>query len=103
MTVMHPLHWVYVNREMLQALSGVIIAVLTIILIVLNTIYVTANWKTMRLMEADVRFRLRPIPQFSLNFEGTPKGYVYTLRIFVRVEHAPMRLVSILLEFFAGA
>lgn len=90
---MHPLHWIYINRDFLQALSGLTIAVLTIVLIFLNVIYVRANWKTMRLMEADVRFRLKPIPHIGLQFLSRP-GRNYEFYLTVRAEHAPMRLVG---------
>jgi hypothetical protein len=99
---MHPLHWIYVNREFLQSLGSLTTALLTICLIILNGIYVRANWKTMRLMEADVRFRLKPIPHLGLEFIHPPKGDVHEFYLTLRAEHAPMCLIALDLNVAVG-
>jgi hypothetical protein len=100
---MHPFHWIYNNRELLQAISGLAIVGLTFVLIVLNTVYVRANWKTMRLMEADVRFRLKPIPHVGVAPSSAwdhPGDQVWTLT--VRCDHAPMVLMATSIRFSIG-
>jgi hypothetical protein len=98
------MRWITCHQAELQAISGLAIVFLTVVLIVLNFFYTRANWKTMRLVDADVRFKLKPIPHFGLDFlhdptKGTKREFIITLR----AEHAPMRLTGVDLFFGMGS
>lgn len=60
------MNWIYQHREVLQALSSLTIACLTVVLIILTALYARANWRVMRLMEADLRFRTLPILRLGI-------------------------------------
>ncbi len=60
------LHWIETHPVLIQALSSLVVVGMTLVLIALTCVYARANWKTMRLMEADIRFRTEPIPKVSL-------------------------------------
>jgi hypothetical protein len=60
------MHWIETHPGLLQALSSLVVAGMTLVLIFLTSVYARANWKTMRLMEADIRFRTEPIPRVDL-------------------------------------
>src|ERR1700691_4041078 len=102
---MHPLHWVYNNREFLQAISGVAIGLLTLVLIALNIVYVRSNWKTMRLMEADLRFRTKPLPGLTVvlrNIEARRVNSIEVRRVCqwtvrITATNAPMRMLQLLM------
>jgi hypothetical protein len=99
------LRWISTHGNEIQALAAIAISVLTLVLIVLNIIYVRANWKAMRLMEADVRFRLKPIPHLGMaavnSFAGPSCKRMYLVHI--RAEHAPLRLVALSARFTTDA
>ena len=87
---MHPLQWIYDNRDLLQAISSVLIAALTLILIVLTGVYVRANWRTMRLMEADLKYRSTPLPSVVEGLRShTSDGWV-SWAFTITVSNAPM-------------
>ncbi len=96
---MHPLHWVYNNREFLQAISGIAIGLLTVLLIILNGIYVRANWTTMRLMQADVRFRTQPIPAMRMTIGTAGMSNTLIAMLYLSTSNAPLRLAFIRLEY----
>jgi len=92
--------WIAEHQQELQAISGVAISFLTLILIIMTGFYATANWRTMRLMDADVRFRLRPIPQVGIATAlpwNNPGRQTWILT--VRCEHAPMVLIGVSIYF----
>jgi hypothetical protein len=66
------LHWIESHPGLLQALSSLVVAGMTLVLILLTSVYARANWKTMRLMEADIRFRTEPIPHVELKAVDAP-------------------------------
>ena len=90
--------WIAAHQAELQALSGLAITFLTIILICLNAIYVRANWKTMRLLDADLRFRTRPVPSVdaTLATVGMTTNMVFMGTI--KTSNAPMRVDEITIE-----
>jgi hypothetical protein len=96
---MHPLHWIYNNREFLQAISGIVIGLLTVILIILNTIYVRANWKTMRLMEADLRFRTKPLPSVVVTMDVNEATGICLWSLKLTATSAPMRVLQLTVSF----
>lgn len=101
---MPPVNWIQAHQNELQAISGLAIAVLTMVLIIVTAIYARANWLTMRLMEADVRFRTKPIPRLGLTavkpWSSTgPQPWQVTLR----TEHAPLCLIALSVQFVTGA
>ena len=49
--------WIIKNQVLLSALTNVILAALTALLVLINIFYVRASWKMMRLMESDVKIR----------------------------------------------
>jgi hypothetical protein len=94
--------WITCHLQELQAISALVIAFLTLILIVMTGFYATANWRTMRLMNADVRFRLKPIPHVGLNASSPWKETGQDWILTVRCEHAPMVLLGIEIAFHIG-
>jgi hypothetical protein len=68
-----------------------ITAALTFVLILVTGFYAWANYRVMRIMQADVRARTEPIPRIGIQFSEEPRQ----LAVEVRVEHAPMRLISL--------
>jgi hypothetical protein len=110
------LHWIEVHPGLLQALSSLVVAVMTLVLILLTSVYARANWKTMRLMEADIRFRTEPIPRVDLEASDVPasagsssKGNrapgEKTLKLRFTTSNAPMVLkdVRLSVSFQSGA
>jgi hypothetical protein len=92
-------YWPHPNTmTLVQTATAVIVAVLTLVLIVLNIIYVRANWRVMRLMETDLRFRTRPIPSFTLENPTEAHGW-YGFKVLVSASNAPMRLLELVLKF----
>jgi hypothetical protein len=92
--------WIAEHQQELQAISGLAISFLTLILIIMTGFYATANWRTMRLMNADVRFRLKPIPHVGIAFAlpwNNPGGQIWILTI--RCDHAPMVLIGVSIHF----
>src|SRR5262249_10142967 len=76
---------------------------LTIVLLILNFIYTRANWQTMRLMTADVRQRIRPIPRVTVGTAlpwNHPDGQTWILTIYA--DHAPMVLTGCYLHVALG-
>lgn len=66
-----------------------ITAALTFVLILVTGFYAWANYRVMRIMQADVRARTEPIPRVNINC-----GSLVT-SVHVRAEHAPMRLIEL--------
>lgn len=106
------LHWIETHPVLVQALSSVVVAGLTLVLIALSCVYARANWKTMRLMEADIRFRTEPIPKVSLEIadhkteNGDPQASVgKTVRLIFTTANAPMVIKDLRLSisFQSGA
>jgi hypothetical protein len=88
--------WIVEHQLEVQAFSAIGTILLTFALIVITGFYAWANWKTMRLMEADVRFRLKPVPHLGIKGMGTflaAGTQEYTVHI--RSVHAPLRLVAL--------
>src|ERR1700722_10530389 len=76
---------------------GYITAVFTLVLIVITAIYATANWRTVRLMEADLRFRTQPIPTVQLN---VVKVYDHLqLEVTIETASAPLRIEMVHVHF----
>jgi len=90
------MHWVEGHIAVLQALSGLTAALMTLVLIALTCVYARANWKTMRLMEADIRFRTEPIPKVSLRLVNkaspmeTSLAQHKTVNVCVTTSNAPL-------------
>jgi hypothetical protein len=96
-------NWIYRHQNELQAISGLAVALLTLVLIIVTGVYATANWRTMRLVEADVRFRVRPVPRLGLaaaNAWNSPNGQLWILTL--RSEHALLCLVAANIRFAVG-
>jgi len=95
------MNWINHHVQELQVVSGLIIAFLTIVLIVLNVLYTRANWRIMRMMDADMRFKTQPIPSADITV-GTI-GMTARLLFIVKIStaNAPLRLeeISIFLTF----
>jgi hypothetical protein len=97
------MNWISQHQQELQAISGLAISFLTLILIIVTGFYATANWRTMRLMDADVRFKLKPIPHLGLapaEQWNDPQGQTWILTI--RCQHAPMVLIGVSIRFSIG-
>ena len=95
--------WIASHVQELQALSGLGIVFLTLVLIILNGLYVRTNWTTMRLLNADVRFRLKPIPHVGVGTAlpwDAPSGQTWIITI--RTEHAPIVLTGLFIYFYIG-
>ncbi len=94
------MNWIAEHQQELQAISGLAISFLTLILIIMTGFYATANWRTMRLMNADVRFKLKPIPHVGIATAlpwNNPGGQAWILT--VRSDHAPMVLIAASINF----
>lgn len=89
------MNWISQHQNELSALSSVVIAFLTVVLIVITAIYVRANWKMMRLMEADVRLRTLPIIKFNLTLDNDHHTVSYALKPL----NVPITLLYITIEF----
>jgi len=105
------MNWIEAHPAALQALSSLVIAFMTVVLIAVTCVYARANWKTMRLMEADIRFRTEPIPKVTLRMARstaamqTSVGQEQSLRICITTSNAPLVLKECLLSvsFKSGA
>lgn len=75
-----------------QALLAWTTAALTFVLILVTGFYAWANYRVMRIMQADVRARTEPIPKIGVDFSGLLGAHPHSIKVHVRVEHAPMRL-----------
>ena len=97
------MNWIHQYQNELQAISGLAIAVLTLVLIIVTAVYAKANWHTMRIVEADVRFRTKPTPRLGLsaaNAWNQPGGQLWIMT--VRTEHAPLSLIGVSIRFAIG-
>lgn len=83
------------HQNELAALSNPALALLTFILIVVTAFYARANWRVMRLMEADLRFKIEPVP--SINIDPITDGHMHVRGINVRIKvlNAPLRLICV--------
>jgi hypothetical protein len=106
-----PMHWIESNLPILQALSGLMAACMTLVLIALTCVYARANWKTMRLMEADIRFRTEPIPKITLRLAHkasameTSLAQQKTVKVCITTSNAPLVIKDLQLSvsFRSGA
>ena len=99
-----PVNWIQAHQNELQAISGLAIAVLTIVLIIVTAIYARANWLTMRLMAADVKFRTKPIPRLGLiAVKSWSAAGLQPWLVTLRTEHAPLCLIALSVQFVTGA
>ncbi len=90
--------WLVHNQVLVTLLSALVIAALTVLLLILNAIYVHANWRMMRVVETDLRFRTKPIPNLTLvQTVDRDVGYRYDLD--VKTDNAPLRFISLELSF----
>ena len=71
---------------------GYVTAALTLVLILITAIYATANWRTVRLMEADLRFRTQPIPTAQLEVAVTQPSQRLLFHLSVWTSSAPLRI-----------
>jgi hypothetical protein len=92
--------WIAAHQAELQALSGLVIAFLTIVLIVLTGFYVRANWRTVRLLEADLHFRTRPVRlvEAALGTSGMTTNMLFMAT--VKTSNAPLRLDEITIKLY---
>lgn len=105
------LHWVETHPVLIQALSSLVVAGMTLVLIALTCVYARANWKTMRLMEADIRFRTEPIPKVALRFMNaaspmeTSLSPQKTVKVCLTTSNAPLVIKDLRLSvsFKSGA
>src|ERR1700689_4261550 len=105
------MQWVESHLAILQALSGLMAACMTLVLILLTCVYARANWKTMRLMEADFRFRTEPIPKITLRLAHTASpmetslAQHKTVKVCITTSNAPLVIKDLLLSvsFKSGA
>ena len=96
------MRWIAGHPTELQALSSIALTLLTFVLIVLTGIYARANWRTMRLVEADiVRFRTQPIPAADITIATMGMRRDLLFIVVISTANAPLRLenVSIFLTF----
>jgi len=84
--------WIIKNQVLLSALTNVILAALTALLVLINIFYVRASWKMMRLMESDVKIRTYPRPRVSVKLSKQNANGELNYLITVRTANAPMRL-----------
>jgi hypothetical protein len=94
----HPIKWLIDNPAALSAFGVLTSSLLTFVLIVLTALYSRANWKTMRLMETDLRFRTKPIPVFDVTMGVDKDGWMH-FAVKVSTTNAPLRFVSLLIKF----
>ena len=89
------LSWLATHGNEIQALSGLAIAIFTLVLLLVTGVYVRANWKIMNLMEADLRYRTKPIPDVKVETSalGSHDWFHYTITI--RTTNAPLRFDSL--------
>lgn len=100
------LEWAGNNPQAVQALSALVIAVLTVFLLIATWSYARVTKKTQELMEAEVRARLRPhvnllsglkqssgLKTWYLGKPGTPELICHG-NFTVRVDHAPLCFVG---------
>jgi len=95
------MRWIAEHPDELQALSSIALPLLTFVLIILTGIYARANWRTMRLVEADIRFRTQPIPSADITVAGMGMRTDLLFIVVISTANAPLRLenVSIFLTF----
>jgi hypothetical protein len=60
------MHWIHCHQAEIQAISAAVTAFLTLALIIVTAIYVGVNYKTMRLLTTDLRYKAQPIPLFNI-------------------------------------
>jgi len=96
------MNWIISNQVFLGALSSVILAVLTAILLILNYIYVRSSWKMMKTMEADVRFRITPVLNVSVTL-SVAKPEIVGFTIIIEPTNAPVRLMGGKLKLFSSS
>lgn len=105
------MHWIDTHPALLQALSSLIVACMTLVLIAVTSVYARANWKTMRLMEADIRFRTEPIPKVALRLAAaasameTSLGREKLVKVCITTANAPLVIkdVRLSVSFKSGA
>jgi len=93
------MRWIIEYQQALQAIAGIAVSFLTLVLIVLTAIYARANWKTMRLMEADIRHRTQPLPRMVLRGDQfAPATINVQLVVIVTTANAPLYLSAVYVE-----
>jgi hypothetical protein len=89
------------NWIALQALSGVAIATLTLVLLLATIFYAWSNWRTMQLMEADIRHRTQPLPDVKLGstvFNDGINGAFVQFNVTVTTANAPLFIRDLYVE-----
>jgi hypothetical protein len=101
---MHPIHWLFTHPSEAQIINILVTIFLTLALIVITYRYTKITSRSVRILEADVRARLKPIPHVGLEFTGPLReadNNTQRLMIIIRTENAPLRIVNLRL-FFDG-
>jgi hypothetical protein len=93
------MHWIFQHKDEIQALTNVVIAVLTVVLIFLTAVYSHANRRTMKIMEADLRFRTKPIPKIVLARSADEAARSFQWKLTVTVTNAPLLFRELKLFF----
>jgi hypothetical protein len=93
--------WLVDHQVAVQAFSAVVITFLTIVLIILNVVYTRANWRIMRMMDADIRFKTQPIPAADVSVATMGMRTELLFIVIISTANAPLRLeeVSVFLTF----
>src|ERR1700730_5606040 len=91
-------NWINQNQSFLQTISSALVALLTLVLIVITIIYVRANWRVMKIMETDLRYRTKPLPSLVVETKAADIGYPY--RLTITAMNAPLRFLELKLVFF---
>ncbi|HTQ96381.1 MAG TPA: hypothetical protein VMH89_06225 [Candidatus Acidoferrum sp.] len=99
--------WIVCNKDAIQAVIGIVTALLTLALVIVTFIYAWVTYRTFRTIESDLLFRSRPIPSFHIHVSETPRGNNAKSVFFeVKIEalHAPMLLREVAVTFqFVGS
>jgi hypothetical protein len=98
---MHPIHWLFTHPTEAQVINILVTSFLTLTLIVITFQYARITARSVRVVEADIRARLKPIPHVAIATSRpvgpvTPKQQVI---VTIRTENAPLRIVGLNISF----
>jgi len=87
--------WMSQNAALL---ISIVSAVLTAVIALFTIAYTRANWRSMRAMEADFRYRSKPLPRLKLTTTLKDNGW-FKFVVDVTTAQAPLRFFSLNLWF----
>jgi hypothetical protein len=97
---MHPIHWLFTHPNEAQVINILVTAFLTLTLIVITARYARTTSRSVRIMEADVRARLKPIPHLGFTTTAAAPGQTKrTAIVTIRSDNAPLRIVGLEIVF----